>query len=144
MTDELTTPPPADPTASALEPAASDAGQPHDQGSSGGRHLAQDPSNDVDDYTFVRLPNGSVVPVLKADIHDVPETATQTVPAAALVPVEDPHFYVWLANGEVIRVKQSDLPPAAGANAHYGYWRIGDKLYSIVNVVPVEQTVKDA
>ena len=121
-------------------------GQELDQGSSSGRRLDQDPLNAGDDddieYTYVRLPNGSIRAVPKADIEDVPETATQTVPKAAMVEVEDPHFYAWLANGDVIRVKQSDLPPAAGADAQYGFWQIDDKVFQIVNVFPVESKVK--
>lgn len=96
----------------------------------------------VDDYEFVRLPNGVIHPVLKSSIQEVPETATQAIPKTALVEVVDPHFYVWLANGDVIRVKQSDLPATAGTNAQFGHWQIENKVFQIVNVVPVEDIVK--
>lgn len=103
---------------------------------------AHEEAEDSAGFEFVRLPNGKVVAVAKDSIQEAPETVTQTVPAAAMVPVEDPHFYVWLANGDKLRVKQSDLPPAAGTNAQYGYWRTDDKVFLIVGVYPVETIVK--
>jgi hypothetical protein len=105
------------------------------------------PSNDWTEayaagFEYVRLPNGSIHAVRKADIQEVPETATQPVPKTAMAEVVDPHFYVWLADGNVIRVKQSDLPVPAGTNAQYGHWQIDDKVFLIVNVVPVEDIAK--
>lgn len=124
-------------------------GQNLDQGSPSGRHLAQDPLNaadddddyNPDDYEYVRI-GGKLRAVRKADIQDEPETATQAVPKTAMVEVVDPHFYVWLANGTVIRVKQSDLPAPAGTNAPFGHWQQEDSVFQIVNVVPVEDKVK--
>jgi len=122
------------------------AGETLDQGSSGGRHF-QDPLADdaddfnADDFEYVRI-NGVVRAIPKSSVADEPETATQNVPKAAMAEVVDPHFYVWLANGEVIRVKQSDLPAPAGTNAAYGHWQIDDKVFQIVNVYPVEDIVK--
>lgn len=95
-------------------------------------------------FEYVRLPNGTVVAVPKGNIQEVPATATQDAPPAVLVEVVDPHFYVWLANGDVIRVKQSDLPAPAGTNAQFGHWQIEGKVFLIVNVVPVEDNVKGA
>jgi hypothetical protein len=104
------------------------------------------PDDSQDDYAagfeYVRLPNGTVVAVPKGDVQEVPETATQAMPKAATIEVVDPHFYVWLANGEVIRVKQSDLPAPAGTNAQFGHWQIDGKVFLVVNVVPVEDNVK--
>jgi hypothetical protein len=95
----------------------------------------------ADDFEYVRI-NGVVRAIPKASVADEPETATQAIPKSALVEVVDPHFYVWLADGNVIRVKQSDLPTPAGTNAAYGHWQIDNKVYQIVNVVPVEDNVK--
>jgi len=101
-----------------------------------------EPTPPTDDYDFVRLPGGKVVAVPKSAIHDEPETTTQAIPKTAMAAVVDPHFYVWLADGKVVRVKQSDLPTPAGTNAAFGHWQIDDKVYQIVNIVPVEDIVK--
>jgi len=104
--------------------------------------LAADPEEfNSGDYEYVRI-GGQVRAIPKALVSDEPETATQSMPKTETAPVVDPHFYVWLANGEVIRVKESDLPGSAGAGAHFGHWRIDDKVFLIVNVVPVENIVK--
>lgn len=95
----------------------------------------------VEDFDFVRLPDGQIIAVPKGDVHEAPATMTQNVPATALVEVVDPHNYVWLANGDVIRVKESDLPAPAGTNAPFGYWQLDDKVFLVVNVVPVEHIV---
>jgi len=135
-------------------------GQELDQGSSFGRHEAQDPLNErvddarpvdvasnddddfnPDDFVYVNV-GGKVRAIPKASVEDEPETATQNIPKAAMVEVVDPHFYAWLANGEVIRVKQSDLPAAAGASAPFGHWQVDNKVFQIVNVYPVEDIVK--
>jgi hypothetical protein len=105
---------------------------------------AVEPDEYAAGFEYVRLPNGTVVAVPKGDVQEVPETATQAMPKAALVEVVDPHFYVWLANGDVIRVKQSDLPAPAGNSAQFGHWQIDDKVFLVVNVVPVEDIVKGA
>jgi len=138
---------------------ASGAGQQHDQGSSSGRRLDQDPQNEpytgpasihtvdgiddfnADDYEYVRI-GGVVRAIPKKSVADEPETVTQAIPKSAMTEVVDPHFYVWLADGNVIRVKQSDLPTPAGTNAAYGHWQIENKVFQIVNVVPVEDLVK--
>jgi hypothetical protein len=106
------------------------------------------PANDTDDddynendYEFVRI-GGQVRAIRKSSVSDEPETATQNIPKSAMAEVVDPHFYVWLADGNVIRVKQSDLPVAAGTNAAFGHWQIEDKVFQIVNVYPVEDIVK--
>lgn len=98
-------------------------------------------ADDDDLYEYVRV-GGKVRAVLKSSIVDEPETATQAVPKAAMVEVVDPHFYVHLADGKVIRVKQSDLPASAGTNAGYGHWQIDDKVFVIIGVYPVEDIVK--
>jgi len=95
----------------------------------------------ADDFEYVRI-NGVVRAIPKASVADEPETATQAVPKSATVEVVDPHFYVWLADGNVIRVKQSDLPTTAGTNAAFGHWQIENKVFQIVIVVPVEDLVK--
>jgi hypothetical protein len=131
------------------------AGQQHDQGSSSGRHFVQDPLNETaiapadadadefnpDDYDYVRI-GGKVRAIPKASVQDEPETATQNIPATQMVAVKDPHFYVHLADGNVIRVKESDLPAAAGTNAAFGHWQIDAKVFQIIGVYPLEDIVK--
>jgi len=130
------------------------AGQQHDQDASSGRHFAQDqldspaiaPADDSDtynpdDYEYVRI-GGKVRAIPKNVVQDEPETATQNIPATQMVAVKDPHFYVHLADGNVIRVKESDLPAAAGTNAAFGHWQIDAKVFQIIGVYPVEDIVK--
>lgn len=95
----------------------------------------------ADDFEYVRV-GGVVRAIPKTAVHDEPETATQAIPKAAMVEVVDPHFYVWLADGNVIRVKQSDLPAPAGTNALNGHWQIDNKVFLIVGIYPVEDIVK--
>lgn len=138
MTTEPVFQPPATPVPVPAEVPAQD--QDHD---SAGDAAA---SNDIDDFNpddfeYVRI-DGVVRAIPKASVQEQPETATQPALKAAMVEVIDPHFYVWLADGKVIRVKQSDLPAPAGSNAQYGHWQIDNKVFLIVNVVPVEDIVK--
>lgn len=95
---------------------------------------------------FVRTPDGQVHAVPAKDIVDVPATSVSDAPKqSAVAAVAEPQFYVWLANGDVVRVKESDLPAAnAGTNAVFGHWQIGDKVYTIVAIYPVEDVVKGA
>lgn len=139
MTTEPVFQPPAAPVPIPAEVPA----QLQDHDSAGGAAASTDIDDfNADDFEYVRI-DGKVRAIPKAKVSDEPETATQSVPKAAMVPVEDPHYYVWLADGKVIRVKESDLPAVnAGTNAPYGHWQIDDKVYVIVNVVPVESVVK--
>jgi hypothetical protein len=93
-------------------------------------------------YDFVRMPNGSVRAVLKSDVHDEPATETQNILPATLAVVPEQQFYVHLANGDVVRVKEKDLPASAGTNATNGHWQRDDKVYLIIGVYPVEDIVK--
>lgn len=61
--------------------------------------------------------------------------AAQQAPAQ---PESDAEVYVWLANGDVERVKESDLPGSAGTNALHGHYVKDGKTYQIVAVHPVE------
>lgn len=61
--------------------------------------------------------------------------AAQQTPAQ---PESDVEVYAWLANGDVVRVKQSDLPGTAGTNALHGHYEKDGKTYQIVAVYPVE------
>jgi hypothetical protein len=51
---------------------------------------------------------------------------------------EDPELYAHLSNGEVVRVRESELPGAAGSNALHGYWKQDGKVHHIIGVYPVE------
>ena len=106
------------------------------------------PANDtpdvVDDnpYTYVKGPDGVIRAVLKSDVHDAPATETQNILPATLAVVPEQQFYVHLANGDVVRVKEKDLPASAGTNATNGHWQRDDKVYLIIGVYPVEDIVK--
>ena len=97
-----------------------------------------------DVYTFVEMPDGSVRAVRKSEIQKVSEieTATQNITATPEVPKVEAQFYVWLADGSVVRVKESDLPVPAGTNAVNGHWQRDKNVYLIVGVYPVEDIVK--
>lgn len=94
---------------------------------------------------FVRTPDGQVHAVPASSIVDVAATAVSDAPktkAAAAAP--EPQYYVWLANGDVKRVKESDLPAqGAGTNAVFGHWQIGNNVFTIVAIYPVEDVVKE-
>ena len=83
-----------------------------------------------------------------ADVSDEREVKAgskeglSTSDAAKYEPEEakEPEYYVWLANGAVKRCKETDLPN--GSSAPFGHWQSDDKLFEIVNVYPVEETVK--
>lgn len=93
----------------------------------------------ANDYEVVRFPDGSLHAIPKASIADVaPVTAVSEHVAQAQVPAVPELFYVWLANGQVRKVKEADLPPAAGTNAQFGLWVEGGKTYVIAGVYPVE------
>lgn len=88
-----------------------------------------------DDYVFVEMPDGSVRAVLKTDVK---QTYKSEAPVAEMVEVEEAEFYVHLANGEVVRVKESDLPASAGTNATDGFWQKDGNVYLVIAVYPVE------
>ena len=102
------------------------------------------PASATQEYEFVRMPDGSVAAIAKSDIKNVSEiaTATQNIAATVAAPKVEQHFYVWLADGSVERVKEADLPGASGTNAVFGHWQRGDNVYQIVGVYPVEDIVK--
>jgi hypothetical protein len=54
-----------------------------------------------------------------------------------------PQSYVWLANGEVVRAYNEDLPGSAG-NAHpFGFWQKDGNVYQIVGVYPTEDKAEE-
>lgn len=56
---------------------------------------------------------------------------------------EDPEVYVHLANGDVERAHESDLPGAAGTNALHGYWEKDGSVHHVIGVYPVETKVSE-
>lgn len=69
------------------------------------------PELNLADFEFVRMPNGTVQAVPKSDISDA---------NAPVVEVER-EVFAHLADGEVVTVKASELPPSAGTNAPLGF-----------------------
>jgi len=72
------------------------------------------------------------------------EAVKQDKPIATVDENAVPQYYVHLANGTVLRVNEEDLPVRAGSNAANGHWQTGNKVYQVIGVYPVEDTVKDA
>jgi hypothetical protein len=72
------------------------------------------------------------------------ESVKQDKPVATVDENAIPQYYVHLANGTVLRVDEEDLPARSGSNAHFGHWQTGNKVYQVIGVYPVEDTVKDA
>lgn len=93
---------------------------------------------EAEDFEFVRMPDGTVRAVHKSAVH---ETETQDLPDPTTLVVEERHYYVHLGNGDVIRVKESDLPQTAGQDAPNGYWTRGGAAHYVIGVYPVETTV---
>lgn len=90
-----------------------------------------------DDYVYVTYPDGSVHAVARAKVF---ATEKQNLPAKA---EDEPErqYYVHLANGEHLRVAESDLPQKAGHDAPNGYWQRGNESHYVVGVYPVEVNV---
>lgn len=60
---------------------------------------------------------------------------------AQTAPVSDApqEVYLWLANGDVVRVELPDAPTASGTNATYGHYAKDGKVYLVVAQYPVEE-----
>lgn len=102
--------------------------------------VATDAPEQVEQFVFVEMPDGSVKAVPRNQIHEAPAaTDAPDVPKASAMPPEERHFYVHLANGEVKRAKESDLPAAGGTNAHFGHWQQGGKSHYVIGIYPVEE-----
>lgn len=102
---------------------------------------APEPSTlvDVSEYRFITMPDGQVVPVHKSQIETAAiATDVQDAPPIQVATVEVRHYYVHLANGEVKRVTEVDLPPSGGIEAPYGHWQSDNKVHLIIGVYPVE------
>jgi|SRR5712672_1779777 len=63
--------------------------------------------------------------------------ATQDKPAVVNTSTVIDESYVWLANGDVLRVKNEDIPQSG--HQTLGHWQRGDKVYQVVGVYPVEE-----
>lgn len=93
-----------------------------------------------DEYVIVKTRDG-FEKMSRADF-DAAISAQNTTPSAAPdKPAEEEEFYVHLANGDVERVKRSELPGPAGTNAVYGYLIKDDAAHHIVGVYPAERKV---
>lgn len=77
--------------------------------------------------------------VKKTDVSATAEK--QDKPEVVVDEDSEPQHYVWLSNGSVKRVNESDVQTLTHP---FGHWQSGDKVYEIVAVYPVENTVKDA
>jgi hypothetical protein len=98
----------------------------------------QEPTPPVD-YVYVEMPDGTYKAVPRSEV--TPRTSTQDSPAVVANKEPEAEYYVWLADGSVERVKESDLPSGHGSNNPFGHWQRKDKVLSVVGVYPVETTV---
>jgi len=73
---------------------------------------------------------------------DAAPTEFSTPDVKAVEEEEDtrPKSYVWLANGQVKKCYDDDLP--AHGTGDFGHWNEGNNVHLIVAVYPVEETVK--
>lgn len=83
-------------------------------------------------------------PVKPVQREHVSPTKTSKSDAPKPEPKEEdkPQSYVWLNDGQVLRVDDEDLPGSAGHGNAHGHWQIGNKVYNIVSVYPVETTLE--
>jgi hypothetical protein len=85
-------------------------------------------------HSVVRLADGSLVVVANDEI--------KSLNAAAAAQPEEPEaeaeYYLWLADGSVERVKESEVPGHAGTNALHGYFKRDGSNFVIVGVYPTE------
>jgi hypothetical protein len=89
-------------------------------------------------HSVVRLPDGSLTVVSNEQIKTLNAAADAAAQAAADEPEPETEYYVWLADGSVVRVKETDLPGHAGTNALHGFFKRDGFNFVIVGVYPVE------
>lgn len=97
--------------------------------------------SETDEYEFVRLPGGKIVAVPKSSVQDAderPATAKQDAAATAKVETPPQEFYVHLANGDVERVSEEDLPEHAGGTGDNRYWQRDGQVHTVIGIYPVE------
>jgi hypothetical protein len=100
--------------------------------------------DEEDEYEYVRTPQG-IRAIRKDQIVDAPVTSKQDASATArAAEVPEAQFYVHLANGDVERVAESDLPTGAGTNHPNGQWTKDGNAFQVIGVYPVEDTVEKA
>lgn len=95
------------------------------------------PTFDTTDWVFVRMPDGSVAPIHKSQIQDAGAFANSG-PKPAVMPEKEAEFYLHLANGDVVRVKESERPATSGTNAPFGHYSKDDKTYLVIGCYEVE------
>lgn len=98
-------------------------------------------ADEAAEFAFVSLPDGRIVAVPKASITPV-ATEKQDEIASNLAAEVPEHFYVHLANGEVLRVEAADVPARGGSNAMLGHWVRNGECHTVIGVYPVETAVK--
>lgn len=81
---------------------------------------------------------GEVMPTRQAPT----ELSVSDAPKPKVEKDTEPKSYVHLADGTVLKCKNSDLPIGSG-DAPYGHWQRGNNVYLIIGVYPVEDTVEE-
>lgn len=71
------------------------------------------------------------------------ETSKSEAPKRKVEEDKVPQSYVWLANGEVLRANDEDLPGSAGHMNPHGYWQKDGSVYLIVAVYPCEDKAEE-
>ena len=70
------------------------------------------------------------------------QLSKQDVPEVAEDEDAENQWYVHLANGEVMRCEEDQLPGGSGTNAPNGHWVKDGKAFQVIGVYPVENEVK--
>ena len=89
-----------------------------------------------------------IKPVSESEPKEMPKTqpptalSTQDAPEPVEQEDTEPQFYVHLADGSLMRCKTEDLPIGSATNAPGGHWQRGNKVYQVIGVYPVEDTVE--
>jgi hypothetical protein len=91
------------------------------------------PAEDEGEYIYVQLPDGTYRAIRKSQVQQVGVSDAAGNPE---VPVQD--VYVHLANGDVERVAENELPGSAGTNAQHGHFVKDGHTHTIIGVYPVE------
>lgn len=84
----------------------------------------------------------------KADVQIVDTGAPPTELSVSETPKpkpeknSEPKSYVHLADGTVLKCKNTDLPIGSG-DAPFGHWQRGNSVFLIIGVYPVEDIVEE-
>jgi len=71
------------------------------------------------------------------------DVVTQDLPTPKEEKNTEPQSYVHLADGSVLRCKDSDIPVGGGTGTPHGFWQSKNKVLQVIGVYPVETVVEE-